>query len=185
MSLGIILACAIATGPGLGQDDTIAIPLAPCAIELDSTGGNLLDVLTGAKRKQVAFRGQLEVDGTAYALYVPRADAYTIVNSGASDDHHGNKSTAIAIDADADGDLARAEYWFSNLPVRIGDRMFTIRAIEPEGRGLVLAPSSEPLRGVVVGRKCPPFSFRTQDGRTVSLADYRDKILILDIWSFT
>lgn len=166
------------------SQDAVEVRLVPSSMNIPAREASPLELLTGNRRKLPAFAGHLQVDGVDYAIYVPRATSYTIANSGASDDHHDNRSTRIGVDANRDGDLA-GEYWFANLPVRIGDRMFAVQAIEPEGRGLVLAPSPTPLRGVVLGRSCPPFSFCTQDGKSVSLSDYRDQILILDVWSYS
>jgi len=51
------------------------------------------------------------------------------------------------------------------------------------GLGCVpLAVGAEQLPGPVVGRPAPPFTLTTVDGKTVRLADYRGKTLVLNVW---
>jgi hypothetical protein len=63
--------------------------------------------------------------------------------------------------------------------------MFDVAEIAADGSRLVLKPSKSPLRGVIVGRRCPPFSFKTADGQAVSFESFAGKAFILDIWSIT
>ena len=51
--------------------------------------------------------------------------------------------------------------------------------------GLALCPqagSAEQLPGPVVGRLAPAFTLTTVDGKTVRLADYRGKTLVVNVW---
>jgi peroxiredoxin len=51
------------------------------------------------------------------------------------------------------------------------------------GLGCVpLAAAAEQLPGPAVGRPAPPFTLTTVDGKTVRLADYRGKTLVLNVW---
>jgi hypothetical protein len=54
-----------------------------------------------------------------------------------------------------------------------------------DGSRIVLKPSTAPLRGVVLGRKCPAFAFETSGGRKISLDTYKGQAFLLDIWSTT
>jgi hypothetical protein len=38
---------------------------------------------------------------------------------------------------------------------------------------------------VIVGRTCPPFSFKTADGKEVNHEGLAGKAFLLDIWSIT
>ncbi len=44
------------------------------------------------------------------------------------------------------------------------------------------APSAAPLPGPVVGQPAPAFTLTTIDGKTVRLADYRGKTLVINVW---
>jgi len=73
----------------------------------------------------------------------------------------------------------------SNLPLRLGDKMFDVAEIAGDGSRIVLKPSNSSLRGVVVGRTCPPFSFKTADGEEINRESLAGKPFLLDIWSIT
>lgn len=44
------------------------------------------------------------------------------------------------------------------------------------------APAAPPLPGPVVGQPAPAFALTTIDGKTVRLADYRGKTLVINVW---
>ncbi len=150
-----------------------------------STGGLLSLLFSGPPKDRLVKRGTVSVDGQDYALYLPKADSYSTTNSGTDDSDSENTSTLISIDQNGDGKLTDDESWFANLPVRFGNTMFDLAKIASDGSQIILRPSKSPLRGVVVGRICPPFSFNTADGEEVSLEKMAGKAFILDIWSFT
>ncbi|HEV2362781.1 MAG TPA: TlpA disulfide reductase family protein [Caulobacteraceae bacterium] len=47
---------------------------------------------------------------------------------------------------------------------------------------IALAPAAQAAK-IVVGKPAPPFKATTFDGRTVTLADYQGKVLILNFWA--
>jgi hypothetical protein len=150
-----------------------------------STGGLLSLLFSGPPKDRLVKRGTISVDGQEYTLYLPKADSYSTTNSGTDDSDSENTSTLISIDQNGDGKLTDDESWFANLPVRLGDTMFDLAKIAGDGSQIILRPSKSPLRGVVIGRTCPPFSFVTADGEEVSLEKMAGKAFILDIWSYT
>ncbi len=125
------------------------------------------------------------MDGQKYTLYLPKAKAYSTKNTKPSDSGAENNSTPIYVEAKGYGRLEEEDGWFSNLPLRLGDRMFDVAEIAADGSRLVLRPSKAPLRGVIVGRKCPDFAFKTADGKEVSRDRLAGKPFLLDIWSIT
>lgn len=145
----------------------------------------LASLFFGPPKDKLVRKGEIVVDGETFTLYLPKASGYTVDNTGSDNSHHRNTSTRVSIDQNGDGKLSDDESWFANLPVRIGDRMFQIAHIAKDGSRVEIRPTDDELCGVVIGRRCPPFSFQTQDGRTVKLDDYKGKTLLLDIWSFT
>ena len=96
-----------------------------------------------------------------------------------------NTSTLISVDQNGDGRLTENDGWFANLPLRLGDKMFDVAEIAGDGSRIVLKPSNSSLRGVVVGRTCPPFSFKTADGEEINRESLAGKPFLLDIWSIT
>jgi hypothetical protein len=151
-----------------------------------TAGTGLLSLLvSGPPRDKLVKRGTVSVDGQDYALYLPKTDSYTTTNTGTDDSDFENTSTLLSIDHNGDGKLTEDESWFASLPMRLGDRMFDVAEIAEDGSQIILKPSKSPLRGVIIGRTCPQFSFATADGEEVSLEKLAGKAFILDIWSFT
>jgi hypothetical protein len=142
-------------------------------------------IFSGLPKDQLVKRGTLRVDGQDYTLYLPKADSYSTKNTETGDSDFENTATLISVDHNGDGRLTVDEGWFANLPLRFDDKMFDVTDIAQDGSRIVLTPSQSPLRGVIVGRISPPFSFKTADGDEVSLESLAGKAFILDIWSFT
>jgi len=142
-------------------------------------------LFTGPPKDKLVKRGTVAVDGHDYALYLPKADAYSVENTGPGDSDLENTSTVISIDHNGDGNLTEEEGWFANLPLRFDGKMFDVAEIAGDGSRIVLKPSKSPLRGVIIGQACPPFTYETTEGEEVSLESLRGKPFFLDIWSIT
>jgi hypothetical protein len=142
-------------------------------------------LFAGPPREELVKRGRVEVDGHKYTLYLPKAMSYSTKNTKPGDSGFENTSTLISVDQKGDGRLTGTDGWFANLPLRLGDKMFDVAGIAADGSWVVLKPSKSPLRGVIVGRACPPFSFKTADGKEVSRDGLAGKPFLLDIWSIT
>jgi hypothetical protein len=142
-------------------------------------------LVAGPPRDELVKRGTAKVDGHNYTLYLPKAKAYSTKNTKPSDSDFENTSTVISVDQKGDGRLTDTDGWFANLPLRLGEKMFDVAEIAADGSRIVLKPSKSPLRGVIVGRTCPPFSFKTADGKEVSRKSLAGKPFLLDIWSIT
>jgi hypothetical protein len=63
--------------------------------------------------------------------------------------------------------------------------MFDVVDLAADGSKILLRASRAPLGGVVMGRKCPPFSFTTANGKAVTPDTFAGKAFLLDIWSVT
>jgi hypothetical protein len=142
-------------------------------------------IFSGPPKDKLVKRGTVQVDDQNYTLYLPKSQSYSTQNTESSDSRFENNSTLISVDHNGDGQLTDDESWFANLPLRLGDKMFEVAEIAADGSQIVLKPSQAPLRGVIVGRSCPQFSFKTADEEEVSLGSLAGKAFILDIWSFT
>lgn len=188
--LAVMLLPAVGLPAGAGDGGTITIPMKPGKASRPghisvTIGKDQKPVITPATDTSLTRQGEIKVDGETFRLYLPAAKAYSTRNTGTGDGQFENTSTLLSIDADHDGRLTEEEGWFVSLPVRVGDRMFEVARIAPDGSALTLKPSSAPLSGVIVGRRCPPFSYKTRDGKTFTQDTYRGKALLLDVWSVT
>ena len=193
----IVLTTANAQTPPADQGDKTAkdqaverfvIEMKPCEAERPGrlrSGMGITDLLKGIPKDVLAWKGDFAVDGRTFTFYLPKADEYPIKNTGRDNTDFENTSTLISIDVNGDGKLTTDEGWYTNLPVRVGDAMFKITAIAADGSRIELRRSKAALGGAVVGWKCPPFAFKTPDGRKITLDDYKSKAFLIDIWSVT
>jgi hypothetical protein len=168
----------------------ISIAMEPCKAtrpgEFTEETGLISLLVSGPPKDKLMKKGAIDVDGESFAIYLPKKKkGYTTKNTGRDDSHNANTSTLLSIDSNHDGTLTRDESWNANLPVRIGDRMFDVLLIEPDGSRIDVRPSAAPLRGMVVGRKCPQFELQIDGGRRVTPESYAGKAFLLDIWSVT
>jgi hypothetical protein len=145
----------------------------------------LTSLFKGFPQEELVKRGSLEIDGAKYAVFLPKEKVYSTRNTAKSDDEMGNTSTPVFIDQNGDGRITNDEMWFSNLPIRVGDRMYDVTEIAKDGTRISFKLSKAPLSGVVVGRPCPPFSLKTSDGKEVSSKQLAGKAFLLDFWSVT
>src|SRR6516162_9344300 len=171
------------------EDSSITVVMQDCKAsrpgKITNAASAFRMLISGPPRDELVKRGTVQVDRRKYTLYLPRAKSYSTKNTGPSDCDNDNTSTLITVDQNGDGRMTENDGWFANLPLRLGDKMFDVAEIAGDGSRLVLKPSKSLLRGVIVGRTCPPFSFKTADGEEVSLNSLAGKAFILDIWSFT
>jgi hypothetical protein len=182
--LPVILFATVATHAADLPADAITVTLTDTTITRPGAVTGVLAALLGGGTEKLK-RGELTVDGETFALFLPQGKTCTIKNTGSNDGAFENKSTAITVAPKGDGKLTDGQSWFANLPLRVGDRMFDVLDIAADGSKFVLKPSTAPLRGVVLGRKCPAFAFETSEGKKVSFDTYRGQAFLLDIWSTT
>jgi hypothetical protein len=148
--------------------------------------GDAVRLAIGSQRREdLVKRGTVHADGQKYTLYLPKAESWSRKNTGPSDCDDDNTSTLISVDQNGDGKMTEYDGWYANLPVRLGDKMYDVAELAADGSRIVLKPSKSPLRGLVIGRICPPFSFQTADGKVFSRDRLAGKAFLLDIWSVT
>ena len=145
----------------------------------------LATIARGPRREKLVRRATFR-DGTRdVSIWLPAAERYTTANLGADSTAFENQSTLLSIDDDGDGVLTERESWHANLPLRIGDSMWDIVELAPDGERMVLERSKVPLSGIVIGRRVPEFEFRTAEGQVFSHASLEGKPFVLDLWSIT
>lgn len=177
---------ARADEPSPKSTETITVAMEDCQATRpgkpgDENVGLLRLLLFGVPRERLVKRGTVTVVGQSYAIYLPGSKPYSVTESKDGQD----TSTLLSIDLDGDGALTEVEAWPAGRPIRLGDRMFEVVTIAADGSRIDLKPSAAPLRGVIVGRRCPPFSVRTADGQELTREGLAGKAFLLDIWSVT
>jgi hypothetical protein len=187
--LGVLPCGSQAQKPAPEEAASITVMLEDCKAErpgkITTAGGALRQLFSGPPKDELVKRGTVRVEGQKYTLYLPKAKAYSTKNTGPSDGDNDNTSTLISADQQGDGRMTENDGWFANLPLRLGDRMFDVVEMAADGSRIVLKPSKSPLRGLIVGRTCPAFSFKSADGKEVSRESLAGKAFLLDVWSFT
>ena len=164
--------------PSYAQDTVV--PLKPCDV---TRHYNSYFVKSSAKLVRM---GAIDVDGEAFGVYLPETESGYRVTS--FDEQPANamtqfSSTYLAVDQNHDGKLTSSESAFAELPLRIGDTMFDVVAIAEDGSSITLRPNDGPLRGAVIGRRAPDFSFTATDGKVVRRDDYLGRAVLIDCWA--
>lgn len=185
---------AVPTSIGIAQPRVVAatpltVAMEDCKVEGPArfnSDVSFLAILFGGGRtkEQLVKRGSAEVADEKFTVYLPKAKAYSVVNTKPGE-LLANTSTLVYVDYNGDGKLTEYEGRHADLPLRLGDQMFEVAEIAKDGSRIELRPSKAPLAGAIVGRRCPAFSFKTPDGQVVSNETVAGKTLILDVWSFT
>ncbi|HEY9760736.1 MAG TPA: hypothetical protein V6C97_36605 [Oculatellaceae cyanobacterium] len=129
------------------------------------------------------MRGDVKVGNEQMTFYVPKYGPHPLT----SKDNHSfeNTSTLLSVDSNHNGKIDHAEDWWTSRPIRLGEQMFDVKAIDPGTSWILLSKSQAKLAGAVKGKRCPSFQFFATNGKMVSLADYKGKVLLLDVWSMT
>ncbi len=187
-ALSLVLPTALYGEQGV-QNKPIVLKMQPSGIEREGRFTIETDAKGNAKivpaKKKKLLKADVGVDGVNYSVYLSSEPPYSLVNMGSDDTYFENKSTPLYVDSNRDGKLGDDEEWYANMPVRIGDKMFEVKRIAKNGSEIELLPSQQPLRGLIAGRKCPPFRFLAQNGKVVSLESLKGKPFLLDVWSTT
>jgi hypothetical protein len=171
------------------EEDAITVVMEDCKAsrpgKITNAASAFRMLFAGPPKEELVKCGTVQMDSQKYTLYLAKAKSYSTKNAGPSDCDNDNTSTLISVDQNCDGQMTENDGWFANLPLRLGDKMFDVAEIAGDGSRIVLKPSKASLRGVIVGRTCPPFSFKTADGKEVNLESLAGKPFLLDIWSIT
>lgn len=116
-------------------------------------------------------------------IYLPKARKYSLTNTGSDGTIVSNTSTYVSIDQNQDGTLAEWEAAATDRPIRIRNSMYRITDIDSKNATLTLQQLDMPLRGSLVGFRCPDFEFTALDGSKISNRSILGKTTVLDIWA--
>lgn len=169
---------------GLAAEDNPEITVAMAEFEGQRRASNVVARAIGQKEKLVA-RGQIEVDGRSYAIYLPHPLlGYSTKNTLSGQGMFYN-STAIGVDHDGDGKLSPSENFFAHKPIRIGRSMYEVTSLARDGSEVRLRKAGKLATVLTRGVESTPLRIETTDGESTSIADVRGSALILKYWSPT
>lgn len=141
--------------------------------------------ITPSQNEAYKLATKVNVDGQWIGVYLPKQGPYTILNSGRGSWERTNTSTKIWVDQNNNGQVDDCEARRSSLPLRIGDTMYEVASIAPDGSSVKLAPSKSRLESIVIGRKAPVFVFTDIRGEEVSNMESAGRWLVLHVLSYT
>jgi hypothetical protein len=172
--------------PKAAKDEVVAA-LEPAAVTRPGKfkmkfGSNGLPIFEEPKEESLV-RGVMDSGNEKISFYLPASGPYKLTT--AEQHWTDNESTIISVDANNDGDFSDDDNWYTSLPIRMGDTMYVVKEIDPAGKWIRFLKTNAPATGMVVGKPCPDFKLTTIDKKTVTLADYKGKALLLDVWSMT
>lgn len=147
---------------------------------------SLTNALFGRPTENLIWVAKVPTGPDASAnLYLPKSKRYVLKNTGNADTITESTATYVSIDQDGNGVISSWESCSSGSPVRIHDAMYRIVSISLEQSTITLQKLDAPLRGSLVGRRCPDFEFTTLDGQMVSNKTIQGQVTILDVWAVT
>ena len=149
--------------------------------------GNIVSLLlVGRATEKMVWKGTIPSGpDEGVSLYLPKSSAYSLVNTGSTGTVVSNTATYASVDQDGDGVLAEWEAVGLERPIRIRDNMYRVKEIDIESKTLTLQQLDMPLRGSLVGYRCPDFELSTFDGKVISNKSILGKATVLDIWAVT
>ncbi len=168
--------------------EPIVLDLEPCDLTRPrpQIGNPLSIIVFGPPTDKMVWKATLTRGPDAgVAIYLPKAEQYSLQNTGSDETRFSNTSTYISIDQDGNGALADWEFAATNRPIRIHNSMYRVTEINVQSKKIALQQIDAPLQGSIVGFRCPDFEYRALDGSTISNKTILGKITILDIWAVT
>ncbi|MCU0713048.1 MAG: TlpA family protein disulfide reductase [Pirellula sp.] len=166
--------------------NAMVLSLEPC--ELTRTKpqiGNIVSLLlVGRQTERMVWKATITSGpDEGVNIYLPKARRYSLRNTGSDGTIVGNTATYVSVDQNGDGTLEGWEAAPVDRPIRIRDRMYRVSDINPKNKTLTLQQLDMPLKGSVVGYRCPDFEFTALDGSIISNKSILGKTTVLDIWA--
>lgn len=170
--------------------DSIVLQLEPCNLKRTRPQLNVSSIvallLVGRPTDSMVWKGTIPTGpDEGISIYLPKAATYSLENTGTDDTIVGNTATYVSIDQDGDGRLAEWEAAAVNRPIRIRDSMYRVQEISSDNRTMTIQQLDVPLKGSLVGFRCPEFELTTLDGSVISNRSILGKTTVLDIWAVT
>lgn len=147
--------------------------------------GNLVSLLlSGRQSEKMVWKATLTSGpDQGVSIYLPKAKRYSMRNTGSDGTIVSNTAAYISVDQNGDGVLADWEAAPLDRPVRIRDSMYRVSEINVKNKSLTLHQLDMPLKGSLVGFRCPDFEYTALDGSVISNKSILGKTTILDIWA--
>lgn len=178
----------LATGKSIGEP--IVLNLEPCDLKRTrpqlSVSNLFATLLAGRPTDKMVWKGTIPSGpNQGVSIYLPRAKQYSLINTGSDGTIVGNTATYVSVDQDSDEKLAEWEAVAVNRPIRIRDTMYRVKEINLENKTMTIQELDIPLKGSLVGFRCPDFELTALDGSVISNKSILGKTTILDIWAVT
>lgn len=123
-------------------------------------------------------KGLIDLGGKLYGIYIGDRNSDGLYND--------IKNLTVFIDVNHDGKIAWGEEVYEmfsppTFPIQVGKNVYTIKSADPAGRTIDLEKTGEapPPPVLAPGNPAPDFTSKTVDGTTLTLSDYRGKVVIL------
>ncbi len=177
---------------GIDAEKTVGAPIVldmqPCELTRirPQLGNPLALIFFGLPTDKMVWKATIPSGPEAgVAIYLPKAKQYSLQNTGSDGTKFSNTATYVSVDQNKDGTLADWEAAAANRPIRIHDSMYRVTDINTESKTMTLQQLDAPLKGSVIGFRCPDFEFTALDGSIISNKSILGKTTVLDIWAVT
>jgi peroxiredoxin Q/BCP len=123
-------------------------------------------------------KGLIDLGGRLYGIYIGDRNSDGLYND--------IENLTVFIDVNHDGKIAWGEEVYEmfsppTFPIQVGKNVYAIKSADPAGRVIDLEKTGEttPPPVLTPGNPAPDFTAKTVDGTTLTLSDYRGKVVIL------
>jgi thiol-disulfide isomerase/thioredoxin len=137
----------------------------------------------GVVRENFGWSAHYRAEGK---LNINGCSALIVVLDGNEDGLFNNAdfavATTIGLDRNGDGKIWGSDEWLRGDQVIVYcGRSFVVSGLEPDGSALTLSETA--LKVPRVGEPLPEISLVTSEAKTISTADLKGKLVILDFWA--
>ncbi len=145
---------------------------------------DVMQALFGRAKDELVWKGTIAAgNNKGVSIYLPKAEKYHFHNEGVDGSLVSNTATFVSIDQNGNDVLEEWEACAVDIPVRIRNSMYRIQGVDLASETMTIEYLDIPLKGSIVGFRCPDFEFDTLDGSVVSNKSILGKATVLDIWA--
>lgn len=153
-----------------------------------------LEMILNPRRSMALFSlidfrvGSIQLGGQTYRVGLTRGpgDAAFLDRRGINVfiDLDGDGQFTMQTGVDSAGVFFITESFAATEPFVVGDVVYEVGHITPDGMELVLQPSAK-SEALAIGMTMPDFTVETLDGEPMRLSDFRGRLVVINWWSIT